>query len=501
MAILEAFTTEGPVRGIPSEAGNHTIFLGIPFAAPPVGLLRWKKPQPPKCHESVFLADQFGKSPIQNGLKGTLMGAAHPELVSDELPENVSEDCLTLNIWTPAQSPEEKLPVMLWIYGGAFSMGSSASFDGRAFCEQGCVFVSLNYRLNVFGFLAHPEMRNDPDSNCGNFGLLDQTAGLEWVYRNIAAFGGDPENITLFGQSAGAMSIQTLAAYDKAAPYISKVILESGYRVERLSPMGGEAPEVLGEQFMHFLGAASLDEMRALDAKTLFNRWFDFTSVRFGPVLDQRELTSYAFDRLKAGAVKDIPYLIGYNADDPRIILDPNQTEAERRTACEQTARKILGSAADELLSLLGNELFFFDALNCLGVSAQSFARTRQKVSKSASYLYFFTRPAPEKEGVVYHPFNRGAHHNAEIPYVFDTLQKSDRPYTEEDALLSKRMIRYWSNFAKTGDPNGEDLPAWTPYTTACPKLMQLDCVCRMKEFSLSKVEQFLVDTVCAPEF
>ena len=497
--ITDVLTTEGPVRGFRADDGVYAAFLGIPFAAPPVGALRWKRPQPPFRHEGVLAADHFGKSPVQNGLKGTLMGKAHPELASDELPDNVSEDCLTLNILTPAESPDEKLPVMLWIYGGAFSMGSSSYFDGSVFCRNGCVFVSLNYRLNVFGFLAHPEMREDPDSVCGNIGILDQTAGLAWIHENIAAFGGDPENITLFGQSAGAMSIQLLSTYDQAAPYISRIILESGCRAEILTPWGADDPEKLAVGFMEYLGAENLEQMRAIDTKTLYNAWFDYTDALFGPVVDGKEIRESSFEAIRGDRVKHIPVLLGYNANDARTAEEPGLTDEERASRYKEIAVRILGpEAAEEYLKLADGKQLPFDVLSFLGVAARAISRVRQRNGQGPTFRYYFTRPAPEKEGVTYHPFNRGAHHSAEIPYVFDVLRKSDRPYTEEDQKLSDQIVRYWVNFARTGDPNGEGLPEWEAYREEKPDaFMQLDLACGMQDFPVTSAEAFLVDAAC----
>lgn len=342
-------------------------------------------------------------------------------------PFECSEDCLYLNVWTPAKSADEKLPVAVWIYGGGFMSGFAheREFDGEAFAGKKTVFVSINYRLHVFGYLAHPDLENE-NGKSGNYGVLDQAAAINWVHENIAAFGGDPDNVMVFGQSAGASSTIAMFCSPLNKGKIHKAVVHSG--------LGGFMPQEtayeVGEQFVAHCGCTSPKEMRELTAEQIMGYYATFkptfgksTRVRlpFGPFVDGYALTESYEDSVANGTYNDVQFMMGSTKDD------------------------MAGNAPIAWMPPAINE------------GMRNFLLTHEAHGKKPGYLYFFSRPLPGDDS--------GSWHSSDLWYIHGTLDRCWRPFEEFDYKLSDTMVTYWTNFMKNGDPNGEGLPQWRPYT------------------------------------
>ncbi|MDL2234226.1 carboxylesterase family protein [Ruminococcaceae bacterium OttesenSCG-928-L11] len=435
-------TKFGQLKGVCKQ--DYTVFRGVPYAKPPVGDLRWKAPVEPDCWDGVRQADRFGTrcmSTVQEP------GAFYyKEFFADEdyIPA-MSEDGLYLNVWTPAESGEERLPVAFWIHGGAFSggFGTELEFDGEAFCRQGVILVTINYRLGALGFLAHPELSaEDPDGHSGNYGILDQIAALKWVYENIAAFGGDPGRITVFGQSAGAMSVQTLVSSPLTRGMIAGAILQSGGGYQSLSrDVTLKEMQEIGAGFLAHCGVSSVRELREMDSETISrfsNEYFvecarkGIGGLPFVPCIDGYVLHSGYNAAIESGDIADIPYMLGSTKND-------------------------VGATPENPETGPGSMLYE----GCI-----NWSRYLEKLGRAPAHVYWFTR-APLGD-------DAGAFHSAELWYVFGTLHRSWRPKTEADYALSRQMVAHWCSFVKTGNPNGDSLPQWKPCTEQDPFVLEL---------------------------
>lgn len=444
MAIVEAKTKYGAVRGHAKE--GYTVFGGIPYAKPPVGKGRFRAPQEPDGWEGIYEAEHFGNVAMQAALDPASFYGKEFYQYPEYMPTG-SEDCLYLNVWTPAAQAGEKLPVAFWIHGGAFLQGYSheIEFDGEAYCRRGVILVSINYRLGVFGFLAHPWLEEEQSRQggrriSGNYALLDQIAALRWVRENIAAFGGDPENITVFGQSAGCMSVQSLVSTPLTGDWIRKAIFQSasGYK----SMMGTAAMEDakrVGEEFVQLTGAADLEELRAIPAQELLELQKAFLESRqgvrrcFSPVIDHYVLDGDLDTLLERGEMKDIPYMMGSTAQD--IGTPPQMRGTDQKGG-----------------------LYY----GCIGLSQKL-----EELGRKPGYVYYFTRGPLGDEA--------GAFHSSELWYMFGTLERSWRPKEEGDYELSGRMLDAWTDFMKYGDPNGRKEGSWKPCTKEDPYVQVLD--------------------------
>lgn len=473
MAMREVTVENGRLRGIASGIPSVTVFKGVPYAAAPVGALRWKAPQPCPDWEGVYDASRFRAMAAQADNKNRL---DIREFCGFGAHETCSEDCLYVNIWTPAQSPDERLPVLFYIHGGGFSQGYSydITVDGDSFALKGCILVTVEYRLGMFGFLAHPELSAENDRKVsGNYGLLDQAAALAWVHRNIAAFGGDPENVTIFGQSAGAMSVTAQICTPLTKGLISKAIMQSaggysGKKIVTIPRFSLEDAEKLGQQMFEELGAGSLEEARALPMEDLLRVEAKHGMI-YGPNVDGYFFPQDQDDIMAAGQQHDIPVMLGYCADESawfRGGQNPNAleiTEADIQRF-EEGARSHYGAYADKYLEACG---FLKDpaigAGNWLhdGISTTVLAYCELSTrfpDRKPPYLYYFNRELPGDDF--------GAFHAGDLWYIFHTLHRSWRPFTGVDYDLSNAIVTYMCNFAKNGDPNDAELPEWKPYTT-----------------------------------
>ena len=440
-------------------------FRGIPYAAAPVGSLRWKAPQPIAPWEGARRADAFGPTCMQDPPPP---GSFYQLEFFEEI-EPMGEDCLFLNVWTAAASAEERRPVMMWIHGGAFRQGSGSmpSFDGTTFAEKGIVLVTINYRLGVFGLMAHPDLTAEsPDAASGNYGLLDQVAALQWIRRNIAQFGGDPDNVTLFGQSAGAASVNVLMASPLAAGLFHRAILQSGSSFAFGSEPPLDEAEKTGVSFASALGAESASELRALRADTLHARGRTFS---FSPNVDGHLLEDDVQSVFRAGRQAPVPVMTGATADEGSPMYGPTLTAQAYREMAERN----YDGDAERYLSLYparsdeeAGRSFSHAFADRLAWGSHTLASLHEH---DDVYVYLFSRVPPGRDSARYRSY-----HSAELVYVFDALDAVDRPWTGPDRALADRMSSYWAQFAVDGNPNGPDLPAWPRYDPASMEVLEL---------------------------
>jgi para-nitrobenzyl esterase len=466
-------TQAGLVQGT-SENGL-AVYKGIPFAAPPVGDLRWRAPQPPAAWTGVHDADKFAPACMQVPV---VMPALGLEAVT------VSENCLYLNVWTPAKSPRDHLAVMVWIYGGGFTIGGTSlrQYDGEYLAKKGVVFVSIAYRLGALGFLAHPELTAEQGGHSGNYGLLDQIAGLQWVKKNIAAFGGDPKRVTIFGESAGGISVSMLSASPLAKRLFAGAISESGgnFGPERHANEGGTnvislaTAEKNGTAFISKLGVASIAEARRKTAEEILKSTTPALGVTW-PIFDGYVLSGDQYKLYEAGRYNDTPVLIGTNADEGALFARTTTAAAYQEqihAGYGEYADKIFaaypgGTDAEALRSARD---MFRDAT--FAWPTWSWARLQAKTGKGKVYVYYFSHRPPYPGTPQFKDW--GASHGSEIEYVFGNFPAATPP-SETDRAVSDQVSSYWVNFAKTGDPNGADLPKWPAFTNASPQVINLD--------------------------
>ncbi len=442
--LREVKVENGIVRGVASADPRVTAFKGIPYAAPPVGPNRWRPPQPCEDWDGVLLAQEFAPISMQDQPGVGTDVYCKEWHVDPDIP--MDEDCLYLNVWTPAKSADEKLPVLVWYFGGAFQWGYTAEmeFDGERLARRGIIVVSVNYRLAVMGFLAHPEItRENPDAPA-NFGLLDQQAGLHWVYRNIAAFGGDPERITIAGQSAGGGStLQQLTCEDnkdivKGAVIFSGMIDMEGQKGDIFNPLTLEQAEKNGEDFFNYIGVKSLEEARSIEASKIRDLYGEYSPMNFAPdsppdlskkmfpIIDGKHYFSNPLKRLVAGECPDVPVMSGYTSDE-----------------------------------------FTFGGVNIVEKSVKNSVSAAIKNDKEAGrnrefYCYCFNPDIPGED-------NPGTFHSVDLWFWFESIQKCWRPFKGRHFDLSRQMCNYFANFVKTGNPNGLDadgtpMPEWKTF-------------------------------------
>jgi para-nitrobenzyl esterase len=463
----------GLVEGA-TEAGVR-VFKGIPFAAPPVGELRWKAPQPARAWTGVKAATAF--APICQQFQSPNSPIGVPVMPA-------SEDCLYLNIWTPAKSAGEKLPVMVWIYGGGFTAGGTQIplYSGETLAKRGVIVVQVAYRVGPFGFLAHPELAKESGGHgSGTYGLMDQIAGLQWVRDNIAAFGGDPKRVTIFGESAGGISVSMLALSPKAKGLFQGAISESGgsFGGARPGNEGGltipteKAAETQGVAFLAKVGAKSVAEGRKVPADALVKAAGP-ALAGFWPAMDGNVLPGDAYTAYLAGRFNDTPILVGTNADEGALFVaqaSPGAFQAQVKAAYGAKADAVLAayppgkSDAEALRSardLMRDSSF--------GWHTWTWARLQSRKGQGKAFVYYFTHVPPHADVPLFK--GAGATHADEMAYVFGHLPANAGP---ADKALSDVIQGYWTNFAKAGDPNGAGLPVWPRFTESKPQYMQLD--------------------------
>ena len=456
-------TSGGLISG--SYEDSVFIFKGVPYAAPPVGDLRWKAPQPVTRWEDTLKCVAFGASAVQNDPKPFMMWSE--EFITP--PQPLSEDCLFLNIWSGARTASDRLPVFVWIHGGAFNSGSGACaiYDGAAMAKQGIVFVSINYRLGVFGFLAHPELTRESErSASGNYGLMDQVAALQWIKENIQAFGGDPAKVTIGGQSAGSMSVQALIASPLTRGLVHGAIAQSGAGRQLRSLSEAEKT---GDSFAELLKSSSLQQLRSLPADTVLTYANKLPFGSFFPIQDGYMLPDQLSSVFSSKEHIDVPLLAGWVTGDGALAGAKPMPAKEFREHINTT----FGPQASAVLTLFpasddkqaAESQSKLAALRFAGVPDYQWA----VANSSRSYLYEFTYVPTDKPGFP----NYGAFHTSEVPFALHTLDHWERPWQESDRIVEGYMSAYWLNFIKTGNPNGSELPEWKPYTVQSGNMMQ----------------------------
>jgi len=469
-------TAQGAVSGQKEPSSTVTVFKGIPYAAPPVGDLRWRPPQPPAAWQGVRKADAFGASCMQGIFESML--PMHMPWTEEFLTHNkVSEDCLFLNIWTPAPRPGANLPVVMFIHGGGFSGGAGdvAVYDGANLAGKGLVVVTINYRLGVFGFLAHPDLTAESEHHSsGNYGLLDQIAALAWLKANVAPFGGDAHNITIWGQSAGALSVADLVASPLAAGLFQRGQADSGLGVSGFPMADRSAAEADGVKFAAQHHAVSIKELRAMPAEALLPDPKEGAApgLRFAPIIDGWVLPDAPNAMNAKGNDNDVPVITGYQPGDSAMFTPPIHSLDEYR----QMNQRRYGDVAAEFDKLYPVSKVD-DIKAALAESGQDrsrvsmflWAAARVKSHRQPVYTYFFDHAIPWPQ----HP-EFGAFHSGELPYFFLNLKKLDRPWQEEDATLAKVASSYLINFATKGDPNGSGLAPWPRIDPKTPQTMEL---------------------------
>jgi para-nitrobenzyl esterase len=466
-AITEPVRVEqGLLAGTSGSSADVRVYRGIPFAAPPVGDLRWKAPQPAAKWQGLRQAAEFSNACWQTQYP------AAAAIYQAKLPP-LSEDCLYLNIWTPAKSPKDKLPVMVWIHGGGFTRGygGSHAYDGEALARKGAVIVTLNYRLGIFGFFAHPALSAESGHHAsGNYALLDQIAALQWVQKNIAAFGGDPTRVTIFGESAGSWAVNVLMASPLARGLFQRAIGESGGSFSPMKPLAEAEKE--GEKLAASMAPAPavedkptqqsiLKTLRAKPAEELLKA-SEAETVR--PMVDGWVVPEDIATIFAQGRQNDVPLIVGYNADEG-TTLAPQASNMKARMFAGGAYQRY-GSQADAFLKIYsaGSDeqavSSFYSAFRdqLFGWEMRTWARMSTKTGHQPAYLYYFSRRPPGPQSPRLRAF-----HASEIAYVFGTFVWPF-PWEETDKKLSDAMTSYWVNFAATGNPNSGNLTKWPVY-------------------------------------
>lgn len=466
--------TGGSVQGVSGKDKAITAFRGIPFAAPPVGDLRWRAPQPIAPWEGVRKADKFGNSCIQKEVY------EHKPWTYEFMSHNdISEDCLYLNVWTPARSASEKLPVYVYFYGGGNVEGSGAApvYDGEGLAKKGVIVVTPNYRLGIFGFFTHPELTAEaPYHASGNYADLDLIAALQWIKTNIAHFGGDPDKVTIGGQSAGSGHVFSMTYTPLAKGLFRGAINESGVSAAVATATTTNTlaqAEKTGAEFAKAKGANSLADLRKLSWQQILDPIPPATpdgkppAFRFGSVIDGYVFPASARQVYEEGRQNDVPVIAGLNKNDNS---GPAPHSDITTAAFKEQAQKRFGDTAADFLKLYPAATDD-EARTALTESSWDYNRTgtyawaewRAKTAKTKVFTYFWDHTLPGPDADKY-----GAFHTSEVPYVMNTLDMSDRPFTQADHTIADTMSNYWANFIKTGDPNGPGLAHW-PSTTEQP--------------------------------
>jgi para-nitrobenzyl esterase len=475
-------TASGTLRGV--KEGDVSIYKGIPYAAPPVGEYRWRPPQPVSPWEGVRDASEFGPNCAQGG-----WGAA-----PGTIREGSSEDCLYLNLWTPAGvKPGAKLPVMVWIHGGAFVGGSGSGSSGNEFARQGVILMTINYRLGRLGHFAFPALsQENPEEPGGSYAFMDQIAALKWIQENIAAFGGDPDNVTIFGFSAGGVSVHSLLTIPAAKGLFHKAISESGggrdgvltgrpINKENADPLYPVSAETIGINFARKHGiegtdAAALAKLRALSVEDIVDGGQETNGeggprTYSGPILDGKFVVETAESAYTAGRQARVPLMIGNcSAEIGGGFVNGSSSKEELFSLFGE-----LESEAKAAYDPDGNKEFAevitkFNTDWAWGEPARMTARAFVAKGEPAYIYQFGYVPASMRERARY-----GAGHGSEVGYVFDNLRNRDgSPVDPEAKRLAKIMNSYWTNFAKTADPNGKELPEWPVYNTQNEEILDV---------------------------
>ena len=447
--------------------GGVAAYLGMPYAAPPVGDLRWRPPRPAASWTGVRPAVAFAPACPQRGVS-----------MPGEPPPRTAEDCLYLNVWTPVSRSAKPLPVLVWIHGGGWTNGATSLplYAGETLAAHGVVVVSVAYRLGPLGFLAHPELSREDGASSGDYGLMDQIAALEWVRRDIAAFGGDPGRVTIAGQSAGAMSISLLVASPAAKGLFHRAIAQSGGVFEplQLAPgYGLAAAERDGQAYARAHGAGSIADLRALPVEALLAGAAPVSH----PVVGARVLPLSPYEAYVAGRANPVPVLLGWNAEEARSLTD---LSGVRAASFAGDIAKAWGSLPPDLLAAYpftddasaATARVDFERDLRFGWDMWAWARLQARAGSPAYFYRFSRRPPFPPNGP---QAGWGAAHFAELWYMFGRLDQEPWAWTSQDRALSAAMLDYWTAFVRDGDPNGPGRPAWPAFVEASPRILDLN--------------------------
>jgi para-nitrobenzyl esterase len=452
--------SQGEAAGKWIMDGAQKAFLGLPYAAPPIGELRWRPPQPPSPWNGVRDATSFA-------------GRCEQWHVWNDyifLDPGPTEDCLFLDVYVPASAnPGSKLPVMVWIHGGGFiaGAGSEPRYTNSALVSKGVILVNVNYRLGVFGFLASEDLAREAGGHAGNYGLMDIAAALRWIKANIAAFGGNAANVTIFGESAGSFAVSALMAAPQAQRLFEKAIGESGAFFGGAIPMSSVAERAHSDQaWVDSLGVKDLADLRKMSADKLLEAARNSPSIYFSPVIDGEFLKEPVPETFAAGRQAHVPVIIGWNRDERAGTLSKDMTAIKWKAFATDHYGKQAGEflavfpANDDGQAILSADQYTTDGFIALGT--WRWVEAQAATGRAPVYRYRFDRPAPPEEN---HPQGKYAFHSDELEYVFGTLDvRRGATWQPEDRKLSQQMVTYWTNFARTGDPNDKRLPHWPPY-------------------------------------
>jgi para-nitrobenzyl esterase len=445
----------GIVEGIDGGRPGVRAFLGIPYAASTAAAKRWTAPAPAAPWEGVRMADAFGSRCVQT--------TPFPDMVFRS--PNESEDCLSLSVWTPATTADDRLPVMVWIHGGGFFSGASDEprHEGSVLASKGIVLVEINYRLGVLGFLAHPDLTAESGRNAsGNYGLLDQVAALEWVRDNITGFGGNPDNVTIFGESAGSFSVSALMASPLARGLFHRAIGESGgyFAATTLPLLPLAEAEARGAALAASVGAASIAELRGRPAADLVAA-VGAESTRFAPILDGHFLPEHPRDVFMAGRHNDVPLIAGWNSAEIKV---PPVTRADFgaqvRGQYPEDAAAVLAAYPARTDAEAHRSAIALASDNFIGYNTWKWIELHAATGQAPVFRYLFDQVVPSQTGAPA-PDDPGAGHATEIEYVFHAFEARPLAWRDADRQVAELMTAYWTNFAKTGDPNGPGLPTW----------------------------------------
>ena len=476
--------SNGALEGTFNQATNIRSFKGIPYALPPVGDLRWKEPQPPANWTGVHKADHFSHMPMQKRVFADMVFRA----------DTMSEDCLYLNVWTPAKSAKEKLPVLVYFYGGGFvgGDGSESRYDGESMAQKGIVTITINYRLGIFGFFSHPELTvESPHHASGNYGLLDQTAALKWVQANIEAFGGDPKRVTIACESAGSIAVCAQMVSPLSKDLIAGAIGESGAIIKPTLPAIPLADgEKNGVSFAEKNGTKTLTELRAIPAAQLLDNASKPGAWRLSATVDGYFLPKTPVEIFEAGEQAHVPLLVGWNSaevpywsftgmDMPTAENYAKKVKQQFPDNADEVLKLYPGTTQDEVIksaTALASDRF-------IAYSTWKWADLQSKTGEKPVYRYIFSTPRPpEVKPTDNTNTNKlpkalvGASHASEIEFAMGNLE-SNKVYawTTDNYKVSALMENYFANFIKTGNPNGKGLPKWEPNTDGKVKFMNID--------------------------
>ncbi|MFT5884970.1 MAG: para-nitrobenzyl esterase [Arcticibacterium sp.] len=459
-------TDKGAIEGY--QENGILIFKGVPFAAPPIDDLRWKAPKEHEEWEGVLAAKKFSASPMQRTPQPFMMWTE--EFIAP--PEPLNEDCLYLNVWT--KNSKKKKPVFVWIYGGGFNSGSSACviYDGEEYAREDVVFVSINYRVNIFGYFAHPALSAENDLGIsGNYGLLDQIEALKWVQRNIEKLGGDPDNVTIAGQSAGSMSIHSLVASPLAKGLFHKAIGQSGGLLAGNRAIGLKESEGKGLAFTEKLDKGNISDLRKIPGAELYDMVQNAGGFGYAPILDGIVLPTDLKEHFSTGNHNDVPFISGWVTGDGRLYSRPKMSV----DSYKENVSKQMGDKTDAFLELFPGDTeediqASISKKNLLDFGVRN-VHLLSGYQKSDTYVYEISHVPVDKPNFP----NYGAFHTSDVPLALRTLHTWERPWREIDLKMEKLVSTYWLNFIKTGNPNGQGLPEWNIYKNGGIQIINRD--------------------------